>query len=412
MKRLLFSLLAAVLTTMATRAEATDIASLTDAVYVEPVSIAAGSQQTLSIRMKNSISVQTIQFKLYLPDGITIVPNDDNELITASKERTNKYSFFQSTLQSDGAVSVLAQSTTTNIAVGEGEIATVTVQVSEGMAIGDHEVSVKEIILVSKDNVSKEADCVITNLTVTPAGETVYTILDETSTAIPEATTAAVDIKVLRTIKTNEWNTICLPFAMTGAQVTTAFGSDVQLADFIDYDVNDDATLLTVNFDMINPTDGMEANYPYLIKISKPQNMTEFTAKAVIEPAEDDAVVEYDNGKSGSRRQVYGTFKGTYHAQTVVPENCLFISEDKFWYSTGATKMKAYRAYFDFVDILSAVENPSSRIVMSFDDDTTGITNTNSTNDTNEWYTVSGVKVEKPVRKGLYIQNGKKKVVK
>ena len=379
--------------------------------HIDAIEIAPGETKTVQVLMTNANTVTAVEGNIKLPAGISFVTNAKGKpVVEGNEERAEDYNL-SCEIQSDGSMTFAQYSDDGYDYEGNsGHIFTFTITADANATPGTYDVLLSGVVL-SIGGTGYEIPNRNSSLTVT-SGETIYTILDETSTAIPEATTAAVDIKVLRTIKTNEWNTICLPFAMTGAQVTTAFGSDVQLADFIDYDVNDDATLLTVNFNMINPTDGMEANYPYLIKISKPQNMTEFTAKAVIEPAEDDAVVEYDNGKSGSRRQVYGTFKGTYHAQTVVPENCLFISEDKFWYSTGATKMKAYRAYFDFVDILSAVENPSSRIVMSFDDDTTGITNTNSTNDTNEWYTVSGVKVEKPVRKGLYIQNGKKKVVK
>ena len=129
------------------------------------------------------------------------------------------------------------------------------------------------------------------------------TILDETSLVVPEETTTPVDIKVLRTIKAGEWSTICLPFAMTGEEVTAAFGDDVQLADFIDYEVEEDEeeniVKINVNFENLDPTDGMEANYPYLIKINKTEDITEFTANAVIEPDEENAVVEYDNGRTG-----------------------------------------------------------------------------------------------------------------
>ena len=49
-------------------------------------------------------------------------------------------------------------------------------------------------------------------------------------------------------------------------------------------------------------------------------------------------------------------------------------------------------------------------------DDATGITTTNYTNDTNSagaWYTVNGVKLSgKPAAKGMYINNGKKVVIK
>ena len=247
------------------------------------------------------------------------------------------------------------------------------------------------------------------------------TVLDENSTAAPEATAEPVDIKVLRTIKAGEWSTICLPFSMTEAQVKTAFGDDVQLADFIDYETEEDAdeniVELTVNFDDIDPATGMEANYPYLIKTSK--EITEFTAKATIEPDEENATVEYDNGKTGSRRKVYGTFQGTFHAQTVVPENCLFLNGNQFWYSKGLTKMKAFRAYFEFVDVLASVEGTGSRISMTFGH-STGISAT--LNDKGEMindnvvYDLQGRRVSESVirnsalKKGVYIVNGKKVV--
>ena len=34
----------------------------------------------------------------------------------------------------------------------------------------------------------------------------------------------------------------------------------------------------------------------------------------------------------------------------------MFLSGSQFWYSAGLTQMKAYRAYFDFYDVLYAVE--------------------------------------------------------
>lgn len=218
---------------------------------------------------------------------------------------------------------------------------------------------------------------------------------------------------MLRTIKGGEWSTICLPFAMTGDEVTTAFGNDVQLADFIDYEAKEDAeeniVKLTVNFDNLNPANGMEANYPYLIKTS--DEIAEFTAKSVIEPDEEGAGVEYDNGKTGSRREVYGTFQGTFHSETVVPENCLFISGNQFWYSKGLTKMKAFRAYLKFVDVLTSVEGSDSRISVNFGH-STGINDINrETTGNNRYYDLQGRRVAKP-GKGLFVKDGKEVVIK
>lgn len=235
-------------------------------------------------------------------------------------------------------------------------------------------------------------------------------LLDETSTDVPEAATN-VNVRVKRTINANEWSTICLPFAMTEAQVKAVFGDDVQLAEFMEYEVSDDSKQISVIFDnALLDVDGFMANYPYIIKVSS--KIEEFTVDGVtVAPDEENAVAEYDNGKTGSRREVYGTFKGTYHAGTIVPNNCLFLNSNRFWYSTGNTNMKAFRGYFNFKDVLEDADG--ARIGMSFDDETTGIGyNKRETITNNIWYTLDGRKLDKkPAEKGIYIRNNKKVVI-
>ena len=137
---------------MEMEAPVTDISQLDNAIYIEPVEARCGTQVTLSVKMKNSVAVQTIQFDLYLPDGISVIANDDGELITASKERIRKYQYFNSSIQSDGALRLLAQATTTNIAAGDGEICMVTVSVPEDMEEGEYPILFKEMRIVEKDN--------------------------------------------------------------------------------------------------------------------------------------------------------------------------------------------------------------------------------------------------------------------
>ena len=49
---------------------------------------------------------------------------------------------------------------------------------------------------------------------------------------------------------------------------------------------------------------------------------------------------------------------------------------------------------------------------MNFEEETTGIQTTNLTN-SDEWYTLNGVKLDKePTKKGMYIHNGIKVVIK
>ena len=71
---------------MEMEAPVTDISQLDNAIYIEPVEARCGTQVTLSVKMKNSVAVQTIQFDLYLPDGISVIANDDGELITVFQQ--------------------------------------------------------------------------------------------------------------------------------------------------------------------------------------------------------------------------------------------------------------------------------------------------------------------------------------
>jgi hypothetical protein len=45
------------------------------------------------------------------------------------------------------------------------------------------------------------------------------------------------------------------------------------------------------------------------------------------------------------------------------------------------------------------------------EDETTGINNVQARADNAQWYTLSGVKVDKPTKRGIYIVNGRKVVV-
>lgn len=107
----------------------------------------------------------------------------------------------------------------------------------------------------------------------------------------------------------------------------------------------------------------------------------------------------------------YNSFVGTYVAETAVPNDCLFLSGNKFWYSNGSTKMKGFRGYFDFYDVLSEVEGANTRIEFNFDE-TTGIKEVHGNANVEGTYDLQGRKVEEPANKGLYIVNGRKVVKK
>ena len=234
------------------------------------------------------------------------------------------------------------------------------------------------------------------------------TILDESSTTLPE-TAEGVNVRVLRTIKADEWSTICLPFSMTEEQVKSAFGEDVELADFSSWssEEDDDGNIIAISVGFTDVA-AIEANHPYIIKVK--QTITEFTAEDVDIDAEEEPSVMV-----GKKKAERGYMIGNYIAGTAVPEDDLFLNGNKFWYSKGASTMKAFRAYFEFADVLTDVEGANARILMSFfGDEATGISSLTPTPMREERiYSLSGMEVTgKRLGKGLYIRNGMKIVIK
>lgn len=230
-----------------------------------------------------------------------------------------------------------------------------------------------------------------------------FLVLDETSTVAPVAATG-VNVKVKRTINANEWSTICLPFAMSEAQVKAAFGNDVELKNFSSWssetNIDDEIVSINVGFTSVS---AIEANHPYVIKVSTA--ISEFTVDGVdIDPADAEVVV----GKGKTK----GTFYGNYVAGTTVPEENLFISGNKFYYSTGSTTIKAFRGYFELKDVLdSYYDEAPSRVVFDFGD-VTGIQKISAQGQNDGiYYDLSGRRVEKP-SKGVFIVNGKKVIIK
>lgn len=411
-------------TTRAPRKVATNIDALDDVIYVEPVTAALGSQQVLSVRMKNTDAVAGFEFSLKLPEGITIAKDaDDMNMVELSTARTtaNRTNYFDSSLQSDGTLKVLCGTSKQDPNTGlpyafsgnDGEIARITVNVASDITEGEYAVLVKNGIQSAPD-ASKTILPVSVETTLTIDNGNI--VLDENSTTAPIAA-ADVAVRVKRTIKANEWSTICLPFAMTDEQVKEAFGDDVKLADFDGIESTSDADENVTNISVkFNAVTSIEANHPYLIKVQ--QAVSEFTVNQVDIAPSDELSVDKDELKQkigGRWYYFYNSFIGTYAAQTEVPENSLFLSENKFWYSTGLTKMKGYRGYFDFYEILSDVDNASARISFIFGDETTGVETLNIDHSSltvdAPMYNLAGQKVNKSY-KGIVIQNGVKRVIK
>ena len=377
----------------------------TNTVEVKPLSISKGGTAKLEIQLENSDEIKAFQFNLVLPDGITVTKVEKSERLPDgiildynALSTPNTYRF------------IGYQIGNTPFSGTSGCFVYVTLSASDELTVGSNLTgNISEISLTVIPTAEYEAEGSSFEITIVEPADP-WVTLDENSTTLPEASNGETEIKVKRTIKANQWNTICFPFAMTEAQVYEAFGEDVQVAEFIEYESTDDLTSINVIFDEARlAEDGFMANYPYIIKTSK--NITEFMVTSVIEPNEENAVAEFTNGKNGSRKEVYGTFYGTLKAGGKVPANCLFLNGGDFWYSTGKSNIKAFRGYFAFVDVLASLETAASKVKMVFRDETTGIKNVIVETANDDMYDLQGRRIVNP-DKGVYIKNGKKVVVK
>ena len=102
-----------------------------------------------------------------------------------------------------------------------------------------------------------------------------------------------------------------------------------------------------------------------------------------------------------------GTLEATTIAASTDDQTNYALNGKAFVWVKNAVEIGANKAW---LSVNTGV--PSARITIVFED-ATKIANTNITNITNgEWYTIDGRKVNAPSKKGIYIMNGRKVVVK
>lgn len=373
---------------------------------VPDVNIARGGTSYVVIYFDLGVQAYTAyQMDIAYPEGIKSVSDDDGNPAFIKgdvySEAHNVSSIYTTTgldrfqCFSTNSVALTAQS---------GTLLILPIKAQKSLAEGTYQATISPIEFVQTDATPDRPDPITFNIIVTKS-----VTLDETSTLAPTAATD-VDVIVKRTIKANEWSTICLPFEMTEEQVKTVFGKDVRLGDFKGYvtEENQDGGVvgITVNFTAAST---IKANHPYIIKV--PADVNEFTVEGVDITPQDKPIVA---AVERTRKQ-WSEMIGTYVANTLLENKTLFLSENQFWYSDGETKMKAFRAYFDFYDVLETVENPytSGSIRLSFDgNDVTGIsTKVNHDTESDRFFDLQGRHVQKPA-KGIYIRDGKKVIIK
>lgn len=238
-------------------------------------------------------------------------------------------------------------------------------------------------------------------------------IFDEMAETLPTyAAGEKSNVRVARTISAGQWSTIVLPFTLTKAKAEAAFGTDVQLAEFTGFeaeyadeeDVTPDAITIKFTTYAMSTKKGMTGGKLYIIKTSS--DVTSFDADDVTLTAsitDATAADEFDTA---------GKFTGSF-VKTTVPADGLFISNNQFFYSTGATNIKGFRGWFELGAVLD--KETDFGVKMAIDGIVTNISDLNIENTVEGVYTIDGKKMNNDVTrlpKGVYLINGKKVAVK
>jgi len=373
----------------------------TNRLTVSDVNVAQGGEATLEIGCEFDTEYTAFELQLALPEGLSLKTDDEGYPVVERAFDTN-HILTGNLLPSNGNYKITCRSMDNLSMPTSGVLFRLTMMADASLALGtslNATVTACEFTRTA-DSQGESLDDVPFTVNITEF----RTILDEASTTMPVAE-ANANVRVLRTINANEWSTICLPFAMTEAQVKTAFGNDVELGDFSSWtsEEDDEGAIVAINvgFTTVNE---IEANHPYIIKVS--EKVTEFTVDGVDIDPEEEPVVQVGR-KASERGYMYGTY-----VATTVPEENVFLTGNQFWYSTGKTPIKGMRGYFEFRDVLDAYYDAAgagARITMSFGDNTTtGVQMTaNRKYENSKCFDLQGRRVLTP-GKGLYIQNGKK----
>lgn len=201
------------------------------------------------------------------------------------------------------------------------------------------------------------------------------------------------------------WNTLCVPFTLTEAQTKAAFGNDVELRKLAGVNGN------TITFE---PETKVEAGVPYLIKLSEAnaKGTYTFTGVKTIAVTSADAIGTAPLGAAIS-------FVGIYSSQDVAvwaTEGKDYVAclgaDNTFFKAKAGTKMKGFRAFF-----LIPENTPASAVKAVIDGTATGIEDLviDGVKANGRVYNLNGQYVGNSLnglQPGLYIQNGKKIVVK
>lgn len=215
----------------------------------------------------------------------------------------------------------------------------------------------------------------------------------------PTFTGSHVDVTLKRKLYTDEWNSLCLPFPLSAAQIAELWGDGTKVAIL----TGDSETKLSFSI-----CDNIEAGKPCLLD-PKNVNTTDHTyeIKGIdVSTWENNSDLQYIVGST--------RMKGFFSPTTIEQGSYVIGEANKVYHLVSDMEAKGFRCYFE------DVSGRNRQLTWGIDDNTTGIDGTFVTPEApkvGNIYTVNGQLVRRNstaagLAPGVYIMNGIKLIVK
>ncbi len=396
-----------------------------DKIIINDVTVPKGGTAELPIEFSFDTEgkYQGFQLMLEFPDGISTVKDGEGlpvvapDVTSLGATGSGKYTII--TTAQDG-YTLLPLITSYSINGKSGTLITLTLQADESLEPGTTLEGKTTKVMLSDGTSSTYLENFTFNITIGEPDDGRIKF-NEAAAMLPRYTAGEKgDVTMTRTINAGSWSTVVLPFNLTRAIATDIFGSDAKYARFSGFNVDygDDETNVTpLGINILFSTytlpvrGSLLGGTPILVK----------TTKSITKPFQVDQVTLTDDIKDETKYDENGTM-GKFTAslvKTVVPADGLFITGNKFYYSTGKTSLKGFRGWFELDAVLGKATDFGAKIGFFIDGEATSIDgiSVRAPMQKGAVYTVGGQYVgkdvdERQLPKGVYICDGKKFVVK
>ena len=364
----------------------------------ESLTLEKGQTATVDVTMTNSMALTGMQAKLTASTGLTVTSVTKGSRIVGQF----RYNATKGTMASLGSISG-----------NEGTVFTV------GLKVDDDFTGSSATLTISGLNVttSSAQDFSASDITLNVAVPLLELTLDEeqdNSQTIADNDGTMADVTLTRTLQTGSYNTFSVPFAIPADKY-----SDYKLTGVKELTAsafNSTTGVLTLTFD---DATAIEAGKPYLVKVSENVVNPVFNGVTVSSTKQNTETTAVD-------------FIPTQGATTIAGDvkSILFLGASNKLYHPSAEnqQMKGFRAYF----LLKGDAAEARAFRMDFGDGETSFISEALKVKSEEfatatgWYTLDGRRIEgqptqrsaegrlfpQGLKKGVYIVNGKKKVIK